>query len=1218
MKHRNPHPCRIAAITLAFCVSAFVLQAAAPPSPQGFITGNAYTDITGGGVANLTGSPKFPGSPDAVEFLPYFEWNATGDIGTAPGNWGDNYGTQIIGYFYPPATTSYYFAICSDDNSVLYLSTDSDPANKKLIARETAYSNPREYLTSAGNSVLLDKLSDGFATSEWPNREADGGIVLQANQPYYIEALAKEGTGGDNLSVSVLGGGIDGNLPIPGQYLSSDKTVGALTITSQPQSQTVDERGSVMFRVYADGTPPYTYQWKRDGADIAGETGLSYTVPSAAVSDDGAVFSVVVTGGQGSATSDDAVLTVAPDTVPPTISSAGAAPSLTEITLSFSEPLDQASATTLANYAVSSSAGVLNVSAATLSGNGTAVTLTTAAMSLGTKYTIIVNGVQDTAATPNTIAADTKAVVVPLGSIEEIDGFIVFEVENYDELLGDFWTRGSDAALDPSGGAYMRLPDNISDNENNDQLLYNVNFAQAATYQVWYRASVGDSVDTGAADSGWFHLNGARPAERDPASGAGANSASMTGFNNQRTFVWRSDSQDGPDPYTVAIPSVGLHVVGIAAREDGAHFDKMILTTDTAFTPTGYGPPETRVGAPASPTVTLTEPTDGAILPAGSDITLAADASGDTVVGIDIVRVQFTANGEVVGEATESPWSAIWADVQDGVYSIQATATDELGVSVTSASIIVEVGTPPPQALLVASSTTLNASDAGIQARLEQMGWQVTVVAAAASVTGDANGKDLVIVSSTVGSGDVNTKFRDVAVPVIQWEQALQDDFLMTLNTADTDRGTAADQTEGNIVNADHPLAAGLSLGTKTLGTVPESFSWGVPGPEAVVIATLVADPTHAIVYGYDTGSTLIDGTTLAPARRVMFLWGDNGYATATEDALALFDAAVIWASGIEPVQKTSARIAWVSFHPDSDTPSTAAASAGFTRAPDAPYTDLLTASGHQVTRVVTSGNPDAALLNAFDLVVISRSVPSGDYQDAPETAAWNGITSPTILLGGYILRNSRLGYTTGGTMVDSTGPITLTVNDPNHPIFAGVELDGANTMINTYADVVEFSGTVQRGVSVNTDLENAEGTVLATVATAADPTVGGMIIGEWNAGATMSNGGADVLGGHRLVLLTGSREASGLTSEGAGIYDLSEDGAKLFLNAVYYMSGTVPGEMRPSLSITPTQTGIEISFTGSLQSADSVDGSWSDVAGATSPWAVETAGQQQFYRAVQ
>lgn len=977
--------------------------AAAPPTPQGYITAKAFTGISGTGVAALTGNPKFPNTPDVMVFLPYFEWNATGDINVPPGNWADNYGTQIIGYFYPPVDGDYVFYLCADDNAVLYLSTDANPENKKLIAQETAYSNPREYTTSAGNSTLTSKDSSQFTGTEWPTKDPVLGgavITLKAYQPYYIEALAKEGGGGDNLSVAVLDPSytIDFTAPIPGQYLSSDRSLGPVTIVRQPVSQSVDERGSVTFSVLVDGTPPYTIQWRRNGVNIPDATNLTYTVASAAMADNGAKFSVAVTGAEGTAVSDDATLTVIPDTVSPVLVGARGSSSLTEVALTFSEPMDNATATTLANYEITHAGGTLEVTGATLSPDGTLVTLSTAQQQLRVKYTVKVNGLLDTAATPNSIAPNSKAVFFAKGKLVEIGGFIVFEAENYDRNLDGRWvpntTRGT-----PSGGVSMLIPNGAGGSEGATKLEYDVEFKQAATYYVWYRASA----DNGNDDSMWFHLDGERPPER-----SSGNQASMTGFQPQADFVWRSDSQDGPDPFTVEVPSEGLHVVSVARREDGAFFDKMILTTDSTFTPTGFGPPETREGAPAAPTVTVTAPTSGQKFFSGADIVLTATGAGD--LGLEIIRVEFRANGVPVGAATASPFTYTWSNVPDGNYAITATAVDEIGGTADSAPVLIEVGGESPH----------------------------------------------------------------------------------------------------------------------------------------------------------------------------------------------------------------SARIAWISYHPDADIPSSAAAAAGFTRAPDAPYTDLLTAKGHRVTRIVTSGNPNVTLLNTFDLVIISRSVPSGDYQDPPETAAWNGLAVPVIQLGGYVLRNSRLGYTTGGTMVDTTGPIRLTVLDPAHPVFAGIALDQNNTMVNVYADVVMFNNTVERGISVNTDPLAGNGVVLATVGTATDPTYGGMVIGEWQKGAVMATAAGDVLGGHRLVFLTGSREHSGLTSEGAGIYDLSPEGAKLFLNAVYYMSGKQPPPEVPTVSLTRTEAGLVITFTGILQSAASITGPWTNVANATSPLTVSPTAAQMFYRAMQ
>ena len=259
-------------------------------------------------------------------------------------------------------------------------------------------------------------------------------------------------------------------------------------------------------------------------------------------------------------------------------------------------------------------------------------------------------------------------------------------------------------------------------------------------------------------------------------------------------------------------------------------------------------------------------------------------------------------------------------------------------------------------------------------------------------------------------------------------------------------------------------------------------------------------------------------------------------------------------------VSSQATSVAWVSFHSDpGGLPSTNAAAAGFTQAPDIGFTDLLTGAGYDVTRIQTQDVTDmaaaavlASTYNGYDLVIVSRSVNSGNYQQEVEYTMWNQmITSPVIDMSGYTLRNSRLGYTTGTAMPDSTNTIRLTVSDPGHPIFAGLALDGANTMLDDYAGI---NGT-QRGISVNTDAVAGGGTVLATVATAADPTANGMIIGEWQVGATMATVVPTTLGGHRLVFLSGSREQAGVSSETAGVLDLTPVGESLFLNAVGYMA---------------------------------------------------------------
>lgn len=255
-------------------------------------------------------------------------------------------------------------------------------------------------------------------------------------------------------------------------------------------------------------------------------------------------------------------------------------------------------------------------------------------------------------------------------------------------------------------------------------------------------------------------------------------------------------------------------------------------------------------------------------------------------------------------------------------------------------------------------------------------------------------------------------------------------------------------------------------------------------------------------------------------------------------------------------VPAQAANIIWVSFHPGDETPSATAGGIGFTNAPDVGYTRLLRSAGHNVTRVVTMANAavDTNLLNSADLVIIGRSVPSDHYQDPPERAFWHGIvTSPVMIMGGYINRTNRLGFMTGNTIPDvNSNPVRLSILNASHPIFAGVALDSSNLMVNPYAVTATHTNFPQRGISVVTDAPAPGATVLARVGTPGDAALGGLVIAEWPAGAVISG---DTLAGPRLVFLSGSREHNGLNSQGSGIYDLTPEGARMFLNAVNYMT---------------------------------------------------------------
>src|SRR5713226_1010105 len=103
---------------------------------------------------------------------------------------------------------------------------------------------------------------------------------------------------------------------------SANAAPGAPTITTAPVNQTVTTGQTATFTVVAGGTAPLSYQWQKNGGNIAGATSASYTTPVTTTADSGSTFRAVVTNTAGTATSAAATLTVNAAAVAPTITTA--------------------------------------------------------------------------------------------------------------------------------------------------------------------------------------------------------------------------------------------------------------------------------------------------------------------------------------------------------------------------------------------------------------------------------------------------------------------------------------------------------------------------------------------------------------------------------------------------------------------------------------------------------------------------------------------------------------------------------------------------------------------------------------------------------------------------------------------------------------------------------------------------------------------------------
>jgi len=210
----------------------------------------------------------------------------------------------------------------------------------------------------------------------------------------------------------------------------------------------------------------------------------------------------------------------------------------------------------------------------------------------------------------------------------------------------------------------------------------------------------------------------------------------------------------------------------------------------------------------------------------------------------------------------------------------------------------------------------------------------------------------------------------------------------------------------------------------------------------------------------------------------------------------------------------------------------------------DQGWVDLLTAEGYAVNVQrgywTTLDADKMNALNAADLVIVSRSSSSGNYDDGTEPTQWNSITTQTIVLNAYIARNNRWKWMNSGTATSNSGSPLLEALIPGHPIFSGVTLDASN-------QVQALDATVGTGnTSFISPAAAGNGSLIAKAA-GADLAW----IVEWQAGVEFYTGAGQIAGGPRMLFAAGTQEV-GATPQGA--YNLTAEGQKIFLNAVNYM----------------------------------------------------------------
>jgi uncharacterized repeat protein (TIGR02543 family) len=196
-----------------------------------------------------------------------------------------------------------------------------------------------------------------------------------------------------------------------------------------------------------------------------------------------------------------------------------------------------------------------------------------------------VNSATTTVTIPDHDVTVTATYVVSSNAFQEESGMVVFEAEHYTGIAagtgaaaGHEWELNSSTSGASNTDVMEALPDATVVNVNGTEgprLDFKANFSTTGVYYCWVRMpALGAKLDT-VYD--------------------GLNSSGQSGTdiitNTSGAWAWVGSNSISVRN-TVTVSSTGIHTYNIWMRENGVKVDKIVLTTNSGYTPTSTGPAE--------------------------------------------------------------------------------------------------------------------------------------------------------------------------------------------------------------------------------------------------------------------------------------------------------------------------------------------------------------------------------------------------------------------------------------------------------------------------------------------------------------------------------------------------------------------------------------------------------------------------------------------------
>ena len=790
-----------------------------------------------------------------------------------------------------------------------------------------------------------------------------------------------------------------GTSDVTGVNFTATGNVVAPSITTQPASQTVTAGQAATFTVVASGTAPLTYQWQKNGVNIAGATSSSYTTPATTTSDNGSTFVVVVSNSAGTATSNAATLTVNPAPVAPAITT---------------QPLNQTvTAGQTATFTVTATGTAplsyqwrkngANISGATSSSYATPATTTSDS---GSTFVVVVSNSAGSATSNAATLTVNPAPVAPAITTQPANQAVATGqtatftvVASGTAPLSYQWQKNGANITGATSASYTTPATTTSDS--------------GSTFKV----VVSNTAGTATSNAATLTVNAApvaptittQPANQTVTAGQAATFSVVATGTAPLTYQWQKNGAN------ISGATVANYTTPATTTSDsGSTF--VVVVSNSAGTATSNAAALTVNPAPVAPTITA-QPANQTVI-AGQTATFTAVAGGTAPL-----NYQWQKNGVNISGATSASYTTPATTTSDSGSTFKVVVTNSAGtatsnsatLTVNPAVVAPSITTQPVNQSVTAGQTATFTVVASGTAPLSYQ-WQKngTNISGATSATyttpattiSDSGSTFVVIVSNSAGTATSNAATLTVTpAPVAP-----------TITTQPTNQTVTVGQTATFTVVAS--------------GTAPLSYQWqknsvnisGATSSSYTTPATTTSDSgsTFIVVVSNSAGTATSNAATLTvnPAPVAPTITTQPANQTVTAGQTATF---TVVASGTAPLsyqwQKNSVNIS-------------GATSASYTT----PATT--TSDSGSTFIVVVSNSAGTATSNAATLTVNPAPVaptittqPANQTVTAGQTATFTVVAGGTAPLSYQWQKNSAnisgatsSTYTTPGTIASDNG----------------------------------------------------------------------------------------------------------------------------------------------------------------------------------------------------